>query len=305
MFMQKTEQTNLGQTITIDSEACTQPDTCHPYLTIFSGNSTCRRHKIGRGLSTIGRSPKADIAINDDGISRIHCTLEWLGDVITIEDKGSTNGTFVDGCRISRALLSPGVNFQMGQSLIRIEYKAESEIQQEESLLYSATFDTLTGIFNRHHFMKLASMELAYAGRHALPVGIIMADIDEFKTVNDSFGHQSGDYVLSRFANMLVENKRTEDLVARYGGDEFIILPRGEANQEAIYAFCERIRHAMEGYKFSFDKRSMGVTVSIGFHLMKIEQNDPQASLSDLIHHADKALYHAKIRGRNRTESLG
>jgi two-component system, cell cycle response regulator len=302
--MKNIESINLGQTITVDTNTCSQTDACQLYLTIFSGNSTCRRHKLRRGVSTIGRSPKADIAINDDGISRIHCTLEWLGDVLTIEDKGSTNGTFADGCRISRAHLAPGATFHLGRSLVRIENKADSEIKQEESLLYSATFDALTGIFNRNHFMKLASMELAYAGRHALPVGIIMADIDEFKTVNDSFGHQSGDFVLSRFANMLIENKRTEDLVGRYGGDEFIVLPRGDASREAVYAFCERIRQALESYKFNFNQSSLGVTVSIGFHLMEIGQKDPAASLTDLIHHADKALYHAKEKGRNRTESL-
>ena len=210
----------------------------------------------------------------------------------------------MDSRRVSRAILHPGVTFQLGHSLMKIEYKTEAEIRQEESLLYSATFDTLTGIFNRYHFIKLASMELAYASRHRLPTGIIIADIDDFKSVNDTYGHQWGDFVLSKFANIVIENKRTEDLVARYGGDEFIILPRGDISQEAMYTYCERIRHAVEDYRFSFDAEPVGITVSIGFHFEEIERNDPEAMVSDLIRRADQALYLAKEKGRNRTESL-
>jgi len=302
--MQNIEPANLDQTTIIDGGSYVPTDTHYPHLIIFLGTNSGRRHKLKRGITTIGRSPTTDIDINDDRVSRVHCIIEWMGDTITIEDKGSTNGTFVDSSRVSRAVLPPGVAFQLGHSMMKIEYKTEAEIRLEESLLYSATFDTLTGIFNRYHFIKLASMEMAYAGRHMLPVGIIMADIDDFKSVNDTYGHQWGDFVLSKFANIVIENKRTEDLVARYGGDEFIILPRGDASREAIYAFCERIRYALESYKFSFDRSSLGVTTSIGFHLMQIEHKDPQVSLSDLIHLADKALYRAKERGRNRTESL-
>jgi diguanylate cyclase (GGDEF)-like protein len=302
--MGEIETGNLDQTTIIDGGSCIPADSHHPHLIIFSGNNSGRRHKLRRGIMTVGRSPRADISINDDRVSRIHCIIEWMGDTITIEDKGSTNGTFVDSSRVSRAILSPGVPFQLGQSIMKIEYKTEAEIRQEESLLYSATFDTLTGIFNRHHFLKLASMELSYACRHLLPVGIILADIDHFKSINDTHGHPWGDFVLSRFANIVVENKRAEDLVARYGGDEFIILPRGVVSQEILHAYCERIRQAVENFKFSFDSAPAGVTVSIGFHFKKIDRHDPETVVSDLIHHADQALYLAKTNGRNRTESV-
>ena len=302
--MGEIETANLDQTTIIDGGSCIPADSHHPHLIIFSGNNSGRRHKLRRGIMTVGRSPRADISINDDRVSRIHCIIEWMGDTITIEDKGSTNGTFVDSSRVSRAILSPGVPFQLGQSIMKIEYKTEAEIRQEESLLYSATFDTLTGIFNRHHFLKLASMELSYACRHLLPVGIILADIDHFKSINDTHGHPWGDFVLSRFANIVVENKRAEDLVARYGGDEFIILPRGVVSQEILHAYCERIRQAVESFKFSFDSAPTGVTVSIGFHFKKIDRHDPETVVSDLIHHADQALYLAKTNGRNRTESV-
>ena len=302
--MQNSESINLDQTTIIDGVSYVEADHHHPHLIIFSGNNSGRRHKLRRGITTIGRSPSNDISVNDDRISRVHCSIEWMDDTITIEDKGSTNGTFVDSCRVSQTILSPGVTFQLGHSMMKIEHKTEAEIRLEESLLYSATFDTLTGIFNRYHFVKLALMELAYAGRHRLPAGIIMADIDNFKSINDTCGHQWGDFVLSKFANIVVENKRTEDLAARYGGDEFIILPRGEVSQEAIHTYCERIRHAVEDFKFSFDTEPVGITVSIGFHLKMIEPADPETMLSDLIHIADQALYLAKEKGRNRTEGL-
>jgi diguanylate cyclase (GGDEF)-like protein len=302
--MRDTEPVNLDQTVVIDSGSCVQADRHLPHLVIFSGANSGRRHKLRLGTTTIGRSPTTDISLCDDRISRVHCAIEWTGEAITIEDKASTNGTFVDSRRVNRACLSPGMTVQLGHSMMKIEYKTEAEIRLEESLLYSATFDTLTGIFNRYHFTKLASMEVAYASRHGLPAGIIMADIDGFKSVNDTYGHQWGDFVLSTFANIIVKNKRTEDLLARYGGDEFIILPRGEVGQDTMYAYCERIRQAVEDYKFNFDSAPIGIRVSIGFHFKKIGRDNPETMLSDLIHNADQALYLAKEKGRNRTESL-
>jgi diguanylate cyclase (GGDEF)-like protein len=227
-----------------------------------------------------------------------------MGDTIMIEDKGSTNGTYIDSRKVNRAILPPGVPLQLGHSIMKIEYKSEAEIRSEENLLHRASFDALTGVFNRHHFIKLAHSEMAYAGRHKLPVGVILMDIDNFKQVNDTYGHQIGDLVLAQFVNTVIENKRTEDLFARYGGEEFIILPRGEINKEDMRLQCERIRKAVESFEFCFDETSVQITISLGFHLIKVESSDVETILNDLIRKADQALYLAKERGRNRTESL-
>ena len=292
------------KTVIIDYKSLVQTDVPRPYLVVYIGNDSGRRHMLKKGFMTIGRSPKADIVIEDDRISRIHCIIEWLGDTITIEDKGSTNGTFLDSRKISRAILQAGVPLQLGHSIMKIEYKSEAEIQSEENLLHKASFDALTGIFNRHHFIKLASMEMTYASRHKLPLGVILMDIDNFKHINDTYGHQNGDSVLTQFANTVIEEKRTEDLFARYGGDEFILLPRGEVTKEDIQVQCERIRRAVESCTFYFDETSVRMTISLGFHLMKVESRDVEKILFDLIQKADQALYLAKEKGRNRTESL-
>jgi diguanylate cyclase (GGDEF)-like protein len=302
--MKNSESINPDKTAIIDRQSLVQSDGRRPYLVIYIGNDSGRRHNLNRGIMTIGRSPQADISIEDDRISRVHCLLEWMGDTITIEDKESTNGTYVDTQKINRAVLPPGVPLQLGHSIMKIEYKSEAEIKSEENLLHRASFDALTGIFNRQHFLKLATMEMSYASRHKLPIGIIMIDIDNFKQVNDTYGHQSGDFVLAQFANTVIENKRTEDLFARYGGEEFILLPRGEIHKQDMQVQCERIRKAVENFEFCFDGVCIRITVSLGFHLRKVQGSDVETILHDLIRKADQALYLAKDRGRNRTESL-
>jgi diguanylate cyclase (GGDEF)-like protein len=302
--MKKRELTNRDKTVIIDLESLLQADQRHPYLVIYIGNDSGRRHKLHRGTMTIGRSSQADITIKDDHISRIHCIIEWMGDTIRIDDKGSTNGIYVDSQAVSHALLSTGVPIQLGHSIMKIEYKTEAEIQAEENLLYKASFDSLTGIFNRHHFIKLAYMEIAYASRHKLPVGVIMIDIDNFKQVNDQYGHLVGDSVLSQFSNIVIENKRTEDLFARYGGEEFIIMPRGEINKEFMSLLCERIRKVTENFEFCFEEKLVRITASFGFHIKKVESADSETVLNDIILKADEALYLAKEQGKNRTESF-
>jgi diguanylate cyclase (GGDEF)-like protein len=131
-----------------------------------------------------------------------------------------------------------------------------------------------------------------------------MIDIDHFKLINDSYGHQVGDFVLNRFATIINANKRPEDVFARYGGEEFIILPRGDLSREGLHRQCERIRQLIEGSEFGFGDTRLRITISLGFHLAMVAADDRQSSIDEWIGKADEALYRAKDLGRNRTEYL-
>jgi diguanylate cyclase (GGDEF)-like protein len=132
-----------------------------------------------------------------------------------------------------------------------------------------------------------------------------MIDIDHFKHINDTYGHQMGDFVLNQFASIINASKRPEDVFARYGGEEFIILPRGELSREGMRLHCERLRQIIETTEFAFGETRVRITISLGFHLAKVAAGDRKASFDDWIAKADEALYRAKDLGRNRTETLG
>ena len=302
--MKKGNTTDLNQTIFEDTRSFIKDSNLHPYLVIFIGQDSGKRHKLRPGSMTIGRSPQADIFLEDDWASRIHCAIDWQDDVFEIEDRDSTNGTYVNTHKITRIQVPPGVPIQVGHSLLKIEYKDEAELQLEQNLQRSASLDGLTGIFNRQYFMKRAAEELAYARRHHRSLGVIMIDIDHFKLINDTYGHQMGDFVLNKFASIVSASKRPEDVFARYGGEEFIILPRGELSQEGMHLHCERLRQTIEASEFAFGETRVRITISLGFHLAMVVNGEQEPSIDDWIGKADEALYRAKDLGRNRTENL-
>ena len=302
--MKKVNTTDFNQTIFDDTRSVIKDSTQHPYLVIFVGQDSGQRHKLRPGSMTIGRSPQADIAIEDDWASRVHCVIHWKDDVFELEDRDSTNGTYVNTHKIVRVQVPPGVPIQVGHSLLKIEYKDEAELEVEKNLHRSASIDGLTGIFNRQYFMNRAAEELAYASRHHRCLGVIMIDIDHFKLTNDTHGHQMGDFVLNRFASIIKTQKRSEDVFARYGGEEFIILPRGDLSKEGMHLYCERFRKTIEAAEFDFGETRVRITISLGFHLAMVANGDQKPSIDDWIGKADEALYRAKELGRNRTECL-
>jgi two-component system cell cycle response regulator len=299
--MRKSELSNLSETLLMDDDADINASSRDPYLVIFIGKDSGKRHKLKAGIITIGRSPQADITIDDDRISRVHCAFKCSDGTITVEDKGSRNGTYVDSHKISHSVLPPGASLQLGHSVMKIEYKDKAEIQYEQSLIHRVSTDALTGIFNRQHFTNLALKEIAYARRRKQTVGIIIIDIDNFERINDNYGRTIGDLVLVQLADLIREKKRAEDLLGRYSGKKFIILTRGEVDKESIHRQCERIRRAVERFKFCHADACLKITVSIGFHLDRPDNSEVGTQIDDLIDKAEQALYLVKEEGRNQT----
>jgi diguanylate cyclase (GGDEF)-like protein len=179
----------------------------------------------------------------------------------------------------------------------------QAEIAVDNALLYDdasrlSITDGLTGLWNRRHFELQATTELARSRRFSEPLGMLMIDVDHFKSVNDEHGHQAGDAVLIEVATRLTQVTREVDLVARYGGEEFgVLLPKTDVKGARVLA--ERIRTAMGGEGFPVDGATLAVTVSIGAAV----HPDHGDSLDALLAAADVALYRAKAAGRNRVES--
>ncbi len=268
-----------------------------PYLIILHGadrNKLCHLH--GEAV-TIGRSEEADITLEDDRISRLHCTITLLDDVITVDDNGSKNGTFVNGERITESMpIGPDTLVRIGHTVFRIEYKTSREIDFENQLFIAATTDPLTKVPNRRMFMEQAHTEIVHSKREEAPLFLLMVDVDHFKSINDNYGHRVGDLILKNIAIVLKECKREEDIICRYGGEEFLILPR-KINFEDARALADRIRLTVEGYPFNHKGENLLVTVSIG-----LAQSAPEDTIETLIDRADEAMYRAKERGRNRVE---
>ena len=171
------------------------------------------------------------------------------------------------------------------------------EVEQKEAYRQMSITDGLTGLHNHRYFQEVLSREVDRAQRYARPLSLLMIDIDDFKTYNDTNGHLAGDQALGELARVLGKSVRRVDFVARYGGEEFaMILP--ETASAGARAAAEHVRD--EVAKAAFEREDVlpsgCLTVSVGVATLPDHADSPDS----LIHAADQALYHAKREGKNR-----
>ncbi|MFO1377819.1 MAG: GGDEF domain-containing protein [Steroidobacteraceae bacterium] len=157
--------------------------------------------------------------------------------------------------------------------------------------------DALTGAFNRAFLDQYLAREFAKAARQGWPISVAFCDLDLFKKINDTYGHQAGDHILQATARILRGNTRDSDIVARYGGEEFVlVLPSTDSSTTTMV--CERIVSAFQQARHNIGNVNINVTISIGFATQSPET--PYDTVDALLHAADQALYSAKLKGRNR-----
>lgn len=278
----------------------------HAFLLVLGGPQLGDVFSLepGREL-VIGRRDDADVPLRDDGISRRHAGVRVEGEGAVIRDLGSVNGTYVDGARVEEARLVNGSRISIGgATTLKFAYTDELEARWQLKLAESALQDPLTGLSNRRHLEERLAAEIAAAQRHARPLSLLLVDVDRFKAVNDAHGHLAGDEALKMVALVLRGAVRKEDVLVRYGGEEFLVVAR-ETALPGARALGERIRRAVERSRCAWQGRdlplavSLGVTVSVGVAELASGRSD-----RDLLEVADRALYLAKQGGRNRVVAI-
>ncbi len=265
-------------------------------ITIYQrhrASGACRR--LGREPVRIGRDPGNDIELDDDGVSRDHARLDRIDELLSLTDLGSTNGTLLNGVELAgTAVLANGDQIKVGSTIFKYLSASDLEGALYEQIHKNAITDYLTQLHNRRHFDECLATESARARRYARPLSLLMIDIDLFKQVNDTHGHQVGDRALAATAAAIRACVREEDIVARYGGEEFVALLPETALEEA-FAVASKVLEAVARNEIVARDARFRVTVSIG--CSQLNDRDPEAA--DLVRNADAKMYEAKQRGRN------
>lgn len=204
---------------------------------------------------------------------------------------------------ISLALLAVVIVaiYMIAYSFLRVA--VEQLTLTQDKLQHLATIDDLTGCLNRREIIRMGEDEYARCSRQVLSSHprrfcLIMVDLDNFKQVNDRFGHPDGDIVLRTVASRIKQQMRRYSVVGRYGGEEFLIL-LPETDQSELLAVSERIRHAIEADPVPLENEKLSVTISLGATCV----HDDDGSFDEVLLRADNHLYRAKENGRNRVES--
>ena len=270
-------------------------------LTVVGGPSTGRVHPLREQETVIGRGKEAHVRLDDAGTSRAHARIVVTDDGrYILEDLRSTNGTFLAGKRVDRAELQSGDRINIGPNVvISFAILDSTAVRLTHQLYESSVRDPLTRAHNRRYLVERLSSEIAYARRHKTRLGLILFDLDHFKRVNDTHGHLAGDEVLREIAALVSRLIRTEDVFARFGGEEFVVLVRG-IEQPNLTRFAERIRVAVERLEISAENTVLKVTISVGVAVLS-ELGEGERTADGLLRLADERLYVAKSAGRNRT----
>jgi diguanylate cyclase (GGDEF)-like protein len=277
-----------------------------PTLTFLSGEALGKELPLIQHQVTIGRGEDSDVLLMDPSVSRKHVQLtcrKVLGKghdhnmTVVLQDLGSKNGTLVNYRKVHRAVLKAGDKICLGRVILKFEYRDLADRSFYDEVYRLATTDSLTSLLNKAAITRILSDEITKRQRYHGKLSVIMLDVDNFKSLNDTYGHLKGDRALQGIAEVLRRNLRRQDRAGRFGGEEFLIVVP-ETGGKGAAGLAERIRLDVEQSVAAGLGLSHPLTASLG-----VASCLPDAEgIDNLVEHADIALYRAKARGKNRVE---
>lgn len=253
--------------------------------------------------TTIGRSADCTLRLHDLTISSRHAEIVPVRGAYYVNDHHSTNGTYLNDERVTApVLVRNGDIVRLGPStLLRFSLMSEDECHAVSRLYEMAVFDQLTEVHNRNYIDEKLRYETAFAHEHRSSLSAIVVDLDRFKAINDQYGHPGGDAVLRAVARAMRSTIRGEDMLGRYGGEEFLVLSRGPAQTFDAVFIAERLKRTIAALEIQLPHAgSISVTASFGVAWL----GDCQGG-ETLVDVADRRLFRAKAAGRNCVVSTG
>lgn len=282
-----------------------RPVNVTPALTILDGpglGMCCRLDEARRAL-VIGRGAEAGFVIPHATVSRAHARVfvsSFSGeDRVKIVDLSSRNGTFVNGGRVHEAWLEAGDKVHVGDVLLRFDLldPVDAEFYDEVATrVREADLDPLTGLYRRSVMPRQGAAALASCQARGEAFAVVMIDMDHFKVLNDTWGHQAGDEALRVASKSVLAAVRNGDLAVRYGGEEIAIL-LGRASELEARSIATRIANGMRTIPVAGLPSERRLTASMGIAVARYGE-----SLDEVVRRADRALLRAKARGRDRVE---
>lgn len=271
----------------------------HAGLTVLQGEAAGDGLALTRARTIIGRARDADLFVDDPGVSRLHAAIErQVGGGYLLRDLDSTNGTFVGGVAVHAIELVSGDRIQLGPDcVLRFNISDELEDRLRRQLYESSMIDAVTQVANHRALVERLKAEVAYAVRAHEDLSLLMMDLDRFKDINDGYGHLAGDAVLHAMAQSVRSVIRAEDLLGRYGGDEFLLIARATGHEAAVN-LADRVLLAIAGARVAVEMAVVTPSASIGVASLSELGPDPHARR--LVALADARLYRAKRGGRGR-----
>jgi len=268
-------------------------------LVVLQGAEIGRHYPLRRNKVVLGRGEKADVLIPHRSISRAHAQIEALrigtDTLFRLTDLGSTNHIFVNGRRAESHMLADGDKIQLGgEVVLKFELQDAIDAKFHAEVRSRIAYDDLTGLLTYESFRAAFEWELQRAPAPAKGCGLVMMDLDDFKRINDTYGHLAGSSVLRVVGELIRSRLRQFDVASRYGGEEFVAyLPETEV--EEGFTAADRLRRLIGEHHFLHGDHAMRITISMGLSHFPEEGNDAET----LVQLADERLYRAKRAGKN------